>query len=164
MDESGQVAEQHPLRHERPLGRAGGAAGVDEQRRLRGERIDDGEAIGGRLQQGFPWLHPGLARAGDADHVREQRQAIADSRELGQRGRIDQRGHRFAVLQPVFERVRPEQDRQRHRHRPHLVAGDVGDDGLGSLRQDDADAIAAQDVRRQIANDRVVCVAETDVA
>jgi hypothetical protein len=64
--------------------------------------------------------------------------------------------HRLAVLQAVFERFRPEQDRHRHRDRADLEARHVRDRGFRALRQNDRDLFAApyakraQDVRHPV--------------
>ena len=42
-DEAAQVADQRPVRDQRALGRAGGAAGVDQHRRIVGARCHRGE-------------------------------------------------------------------------------------------------------------------------
>ncbi len=95
------------------------------------------------VEELLPRVHPGFARSGDADHVLEKRQLVANLRQTGQRCGIDERGDGFAVLQAVFEGVRTEQNRKRHRHCAHLVAGNVRDRRFRALRQNDPDPIAA---------------------
>jgi len=75
--------------------------------------------------------------------VPEQRQPAADRRQVAGRLRVDERDPRLRIGEPVLEGVRAEQERQRHRHRAHLVDGDVRDDGLAPLRQDQRDPVAA---------------------
>jgi len=67
------------------------------------------------------------------------RQLVANLGQTGQRCGIDERGDGFTVLQTVFEGIRTEQDRKRHRHDAHLVASDVRDCRFRALRQDDAE-------------------------
>ncbi len=143
VHEARQVADQALLRHQRALGRAGGAAGVDQQRRISrrgGHRLEPRRRLREQLVER---RDERLARAGDADDVGEPRHVAADRDEVRQRLRIDQRDLRFGVGQPVGERVRPEQERQRHRDRAELIDGDVRDDRLRSLRQDQRDLVAA---------------------
>jgi hypothetical protein len=49
------------------------------------------------------------------------------------------------VVEPVLERVGAEQERKRDRDRAHLVDGEVRDDRLAALRQDERHAVAAAD-------------------
>ena len=140
VHEAGQVAEQALLRHQRAFRRAGRPAGVDEDRRIGGARGHRRELVRGLLQQPVPVEQPRLARAGDADRVAQAGQAVADRREVRQRCRIDDGDQAFRILQPVFERLGAEQERQRNRDGAQLIAGDVGDRGFGPLRQHDRDA------------------------
>ena len=56
--------------------------------------------------------------------------------------------HGLAVLQPEFEGVRPEQDRQWHGHCPHLQHGHVGHRRFKALRQHNGHAVAAAHTQR----------------
>jgi len=148
MDESRQVADEALLWHQRTLRGAGRSARVDEKRgirRARGDRIE----IARRLaEQGVPVDGPRLARACHADHAVELRQALADRGEVGERRGVHDRGLAFRILQPVFERFGPEEKRQRHGHRAHLIAGDVRHRSFRSLRQHDRNLVAARDTVR----------------
>ena len=143
MPEPGKIPQENALRHERPLGRTRGAAGVDEQRRIARRRGDRCEMRRSLLQKLLPRLNPGFPRSGDADHVLEERQPVANRGETGERCGIDERGDGFAVLQAILEGIRPEQHRKGHRHHAHLVAGDMRDRRFRALRQNDPDPIAA---------------------
>src|SRR5882672_4215875 len=90
-------------------------------------------------------MNSGLARASYADHVSQVRQAILDRPEIGERRRLDDGDACLRMVEPVFQGVRAEQMRQRQRDRPHLEDRHVGDRGLGALRQDERDALAALD-------------------
>jgi hypothetical protein len=81
--------------------------------------------------------------------VPQVREALADRPEVGDRGRLDDRHRRLGVLHAVLERLGPEEVRKRQRDRAHLEHGHVGDRGLGTLRQDDGDAIAAFHAERR---------------
>ena len=52
---------------------------------------------------------------------------------------------RATVAQPVLERFRPEQYRQRQGNRAELVNGEMGNNGFDGLRQHDGDAVAPLD-------------------
>ena len=145
--EAGQVADQRAVRHQRALRGAGRAAGVDQQRRILGQRRHEREAVAGLRQQRAPRVAFAVALADD-DQVLQRGTVRADRRERGQGAGVDDRDDGVAVLQAVLERVGPEQQRQRHRHRAHLVDGHVRHDGLGALRQDDRDAVTGLHAER----------------
>ena len=127
MHEAGQVADQRPVRHQRALGRAGGAAGVDEQRRIVGRGCHGGERGRRLLRAGDPSRCASVsARAADADHV------LA--------GAAGARGSRTGCASVVARRWRPtpplccmryssasgpNRMRQRQRDRAHLEDRDV---------------------------------------
>ena len=146
-DEAREVADQCAMRHQGALRRAGRSARVDQQRRVVRQGRDEVGVVAVLRQQGAPFVTFAIARADD-DQVPERRATRADRGDRRQRAGVDDRRDGVAVLQPILERVRPEQQRQGHRHRAHLVDRDVRDHGLGALRQDDGDAIAHLDVER----------------
>src|SRR6266851_2517795 len=90
-------------------------------------------------------MNPGLARASHADHMSQARQAVLDRPEIGERRRLDDGDAGLGMIDPVFQSLRAEQMRERQRDRPHLEDRHVGDRGLGALRQDEGDAVAALD-------------------
>src|SRR5229473_1648247 len=90
-------------------------------------------------------MNPGLARASHADHMSQVRQAVLDRPEIGERRRLDDGDAGLGMINPVFQSLRAEQMRERQRDRPHLEDRHVGDRGLGALRQDEGDAVAALD-------------------
>src|SRR6267142_1996716 len=90
-------------------------------------------------------MNPGLARASHADHMSQVRQAVLDRPEIGERRRLDDGDAGLGMIDPVFQSLRAEQMRERQRDRPHLEDRHVGDRGLGALRQDEGDAVAALD-------------------
>ncbi len=81
--------------------------------------------------------------------MRDAGAPLADRGHVGQRLRIDERDLRFRVVQPEFERVGAEQERQRHGDRAEAIDRDVRDDGLGALRKDQRDLVAARDTHRR---------------
>src|SRR5216684_1827842 len=90
-------------------------------------------------------MNPGLARASHADHMSQVRQAVLDRPEIGECRRLDDGDAGLRMINPVFQSLRAEQMRERQRDRPHLEDRHVGDRGLGALRQDEGDAVAALD-------------------
>ncbi|TAN51940.1 MAG: hypothetical protein EPN19_11665, partial [Betaproteobacteria bacterium] len=143
IDEPRQVADEHAVRVQRALGRAGGAAGVDDERRILRAGVGAGEMAARPAEQRLPVVDAGLARAAGADHVPQRGKAPTDGEQLRQRRRLDDRDARCGVIHAVFECVRPEQVAERQRDRAHLEDRHVGDRGLGTLRQDEGDALAA---------------------
>jgi len=137
---------------------AGGAAGVDQPRRFGRQGALGLEVAVGAGQRGFPVerLAQVTLRARDADHVPQPRTRGTRVAQVAAGSLIDDHDFGFAVLQPVFERVRPEQDRQRHRDRAELVARNVDDRRFRALRQDQRDPVAffyaqrAQHIRQQV--------------
>ena len=68
------------------------------------------------------------------DHVAQQRAIPPHHRQPLHGGTVADGKHRFAVVQPEFQRFGPKQHRQRHRHRAHLQHRHVGDSRLEALR------------------------------
>ncbi len=136
------------MRLQRPLRRAGGAARIDDQCRIICRGID-GREIAARLrQQLFVRVHAGLARATHADHMAQARHLVLHRPQIGDGGRLNERHARGGVRQPIFQRVGPEEVRERQRDGTHLEDGDVGNRGLRALRQDERHAVAALDAER----------------
>ena len=148
MHESRQVADQALMRHQRALGRAGGSAGVDQQRRVDAACRRWRESWRRPLEDVAPFQRPRAAGAGNADDVAQEPKSLTDRRNILDRGSVDEHDLGLGIVQPVFERVGTEQERQGHRDRAQLVAGDVRDRGLGPLRQDDRDLVAAAHIQR----------------
>src|SRR5260221_488521 len=63
MHEPRDIADDQAMRLQRALRRAGGAAGVDDDRRIIGARIDRLEIATGPLQQRLPGMHAGFPLA-----------------------------------------------------------------------------------------------------
>ena len=102
----------------------------------------------GFCEHRLPRRDPRIARARDADDPRDARTALANRRHVRQRLRIDERDLRLEVVQPVFERLGAEQKRQRHGDGANAIYRDVRNDGLGPLREDQRDLVAACDPHR----------------
>ena len=75
--------------------------------------------------------------------MRKRRALATDRDKVGDGAFVADRHHGLAVLQTVFQRLGPEQHRQRHRHRAQLEHRHVGDGRLEALRHDDGHPIAA---------------------
>ena len=142
-----QVAEQHAMRVQRALRRTGGAGGVDHHRRIVGERVFRRECVGRLLQQRVE-SERAVGLAVDRHDQRQTGSAVAEPIELCQALRIGDQHLGAGILQPVGERFRPEQQRERQRHRRKLVDRDMRGHGLGRLRQQDRDPVAALDAVR----------------
>ena len=85
--------------------------------------------------------------------------------ELGEALRVGQQRLGAGILQPVGQRIRPEQDRDRQRDRAKLVDRDMGGGDFRRLRQQDGDAVAALDaVRAQHIGEPVRGLAQGAVA
>ena len=141
--DAGQMAEQYPVRVQRAFGRAGGARGVDDQRRIVGGRVDGCEARRCTGEERMEILAAG-GGAVAADEGGETRQAVLERQHLGHAFGIGDQRLRRAVGEPVFERVGAEQREQGHGDGAELVRRDMGDRRFGALRQEDADAVAAR--------------------
>ena len=101
------------------FGLAGRARGVDQQRRILGQRVDGRELIGGGGQQPVPVEEGAAMRAGaDHDHRLEVRQAIAHREQLGQLAHVGDDGRRLGVGQAILDRLLAEQREQRQHDRP----------------------------------------------
>ncbi len=155
-DEAGQVADQRALRDQRTLRCPGGAAGVDQYRRIVGPGGDD--------RCGHRWCEQRVCpvdvalphRVADSDDVFERRARGAHVAQGVDRGFVCDGDARCAVLQAKRHRIGAEKDRQRHRDRAQALAGDVRHRGLEALRHHDRDAVAvlhaaAYEARRQAA-------------
>ena len=68
-----------------------------------------------------------------------------EGRDLGQIGFVGQDRRSTRVGETVLERLLAEQREERQRDHPRLVAGEMRDRGLGRLREEDGEALAASD-------------------
>ncbi len=134
-DKAAQVADQRPVRDQRALGVARGAAGVDQQRRVVGAGGHQRKIGVCRLLHRGPIDDVGVASAGQAQHVAQRRALGAHTLQHGAGAAVHQRHAGGAVLQPELQRLGAKQLRQRHRHRPQLQHRHVGHGGLETLRQ-----------------------------
>ncbi len=155
---AGQMAEQHAVCMQRAFRLAGGARGVDHHRRIVRRCIDRRE-VGRRLCQEI-----GKA-AVDGDHAGDVRHLCADLIEFCEALRVGQQRLGAGILQAILQRVRPEQNRDRQRHRAELVDGDVRGGHFRRLRHEDRDAVAAFDaLRAQHIGEPVGSLAQVAVA
>ena len=139
-----QMAEHHPVAMQRTLGIAGGAGGVDHQRRVVSPAVDRREVIAFSFQQAREPF--GLSiRAVGRDHQLELRQRLLDLAELGEPGGIGDQRLRSAIAQAIGQRVGAEQCRQRHGDGAELIGCHMGDWHQPPLRQQDRDPVAFAD-------------------
>jgi hypothetical protein len=138
------MAEQYAVRMQRTLGLAGGAGGVDDDRRV--VRRGVGRLERRRLIREFRReIAAARSKAVDAEHMLEIGQMAADLSKLCGAVAVGDRDLCRGIGQPVLQRLRPEQGEQRHRNGAHLVGSDVRDGGLRRLRQQDRDAVTMRD-------------------
>ena len=136
------------MRVQRALRRAGGARGVDDQRRIvgRGRR-----PRGRRRWRAPPRRHsdrtPGRAPSAPRT-VRSPGSRSRTSAERGEAGIVGDERRRAAVAQAELQRIRPEQLEQRHGDRADPVDGEMRERRLRPLRQQHRDAVAARDALR----------------
>ena len=110
--------------------------------------MSSGEKCVGRVLQQRVECERAVGLAVDRHDQRQSGSAVAEPVELCQALRIGDERPGAGILQPVGERLRPEQQRERQRHRRKLVDRDMRDHGLGRLRQQDRDPVAAVDAVR----------------
>ena len=116
-----------------PFWVAGGAAGADDHRRVPSAAVSAGVAWRGMFEHGIPV--PDAVGRGDVGSIstpmmwRSCRQAVVISR-VWAASSVDDGDVRTGIAEPVFERFRTEQMRQRQRDGAHLVNRDMRDAGL----------------------------------
>jgi hypothetical protein len=142
-DEAAEVADQRAVRDQRPLGRAGGAAGVDQHRGVVGAVATAAKRADSRASA--VRSNPGRRAFGraDRDHRAQGRTRWRARPAARRRPLVDDRHLGFAVVQPVLQRLAAEEHRQRHRDRAQAVDRDVRDGRLEALRHHDGHAVAA---------------------
>ena len=142
-------AQHHAMGMQRALGLAGGARGVDQQRRILGRRVDGGEIVRGSGQQAVPVEKGAAVRAGaDHDDRLEVRQAIAHRQHLGELAHVGDQRRRLGIGQPIFQRLLAEQREQRQHDGAHAVARKMAERELGALAQEHAHPVALADAAR----------------
>ena len=139
---SRQVAEERAVRMQRALRLTGGAARVDDECRILGERVGDLETVR-RLRGQRVEIERAFSGSVDAEDGLQVREAVAQLRDLGQLLAVGDDRTRAAVLQAELERLLAEQREERHGDHPGLPGGHVRDGGLVALGQQDGDPIAA---------------------
>ena len=133
---------------QRALRLAGGAGGVDHHRRIVGGGVDRREiGRGARQQVGESSPAPSPAPSSDSTQA-ELRHLAANLVELGEALRVGDQRLGAGILQPVGQRIGPEQHRERQRDGAELVDRDMGGGDFRRLRQQDRDAVAARDAMR----------------
>ena len=145
-----QMAGQHPVAVQRPLGRAGGARGVDQHRRILGPGVAGGERAVIKRQRLGHDLH---AAAGQPDPQR-----------VGA-GRVGNHQPHPGVNQPGDQRIGAEQGEQRDRDRPQLPDRDMRRRRPRALRAQHPDPVARPDpLPRQMARQPVGHGAQATIA
>ena len=131
------------MRNEGALGIARGAAGVDQNGRLIGQRHDR-RKLGRHPAKRVKVIHVGPpGRCTHPHHATQQRAVFANLEQVGNRAFIADGQHRLAVMQPVFKRVRAEQHGQWHGHRAQLQHRHVSHCSFKALRHHDGHAVAS---------------------
>ncbi len=128
------------MRDQRTLGRACGAAGVDQHRGFFG--LGDGCGEGAVIRQ----IHVEIAlppRATGRQHPPQHGALAAHGLDAGDAAFITDGNHRPAVMQTELKRLGSEQHGQWHGHRADLQHGHIGNGGFKTLRHDDGDPVAA---------------------
>ena len=83
-----------------------------------------------------------------ADQERPRREPVAQHQQFLDAFRIRDDGLRAAVVQAVFDRVRPKEREQRQGNRAEPVCREMDDQCFRTLRQQNADAVAAHNTLR----------------
>ena len=110
-----QVAREHPVPVQRALGRARGAGGVDQDRRIVRPGLHQGKRPAARPRRAQVLAVRGCLHAQD---VPQHGQRVPQPRQRRRPGRIGDRRRGARAAEPVHQRLRPEQPRERQRHRP----------------------------------------------
>ena len=135
------------MRDQGALGVAGGSTGVDQHRRRIGACRQWCETRTCRLEQLAVLQAGSRRRCTHAEYAAQRRAALAHGQHVLDRTFIANRQHGLTILQPVLDRLRPEQHGQRHRHRTHLQHCHVGHSRLKALRHHDGHAPARKDAK-----------------
>lgn len=139
-----QMADQHPVRMQRALGRSRRAGRIDHHRRLVGIGV-------ARVQLRYLAQHHGIeaehipVRSVGRDDQRQARHVTPDRGQLGDPGRVGDEGPRARILEPVTQRVGAEQGGERQRDGADLVNRHMRDRHRRPLRQEDRDAVPCAD-------------------
>ena len=142
--DSGQVAEQHPMRVQGTLGLARRARGVDEDGRLFRVSVHRLEAIRCALDGSVQIDGPIRGTVGAEDQL-QCRQPVAQPPDLRGTFGVGDDGAGFAVLQAELERLLAEEREERDRDEAGFVRGYVDDGRFVPLGQQDGDAVASLD-------------------
>src|SRR2546423_425500 len=116
---SREVAEERAVRMQRALRLTGGAARVDDERRILGERVGDLETVR-RLRGQRVEIERAFSGSVNAEDGLQVREAVAQLRDLGQLLAVGDDRTRAAVLQAELERLLAEQREERHGDHPGL--------------------------------------------
>ena len=135
------------MRMQRALGRAGGAGGVDHQRRIVRGGVARRE-VARRARQHVGKILGAIGSFIEREHEGEVRQLVADAGEARQPLRVGDQRLGAGIFQPIGQRIDAEQHRKRQRNGAELVDRDMGGRDLRALRQQDGDAVARADAVR----------------
>ena len=140
-DERTELAEQHAVRHQ---GTPGVTAAIEDHRRIAGRGDCRRVARRSVLEHLVPGADARSGGAANAEHVPQQGQPVAQPEYSGLRRRIDDGQVGGGIAQAVFQRIRPQERRQRDGQRAHLANRDLRDGRFRTLRQDDRHPVARQ--------------------
>ncbi len=141
----GQMAEQHAVAVQRALRIAGGARGVDDDRRVIAGCIDRLEFFRSVLDRSPERPTARLGRIGDDIDVAQLRQPVADLDQLLPAADVGDDRLGAGIVEAIFERVLAEQREQRHRHQPRTKRGKVHNRQFYGLRQEHRDTVATDE-------------------
>jgi len=147
-NEARQVADHHAVRKVRALRWARRSAGVDQHGAVVSLRLHCVEFPRLLLQLAFIRQIRLRARFADANKCAQCGAARTHFLHVRNRLLIADRNDSLAVLQAIFQRLGPEQDRQRHRDGAHLENCHVGNRGLEALRHHHRHAVTSLDAQR----------------
>ena len=144
---------------QRALRLAGGAGGVDHQRRIVRRGVGRRE-IGGGARDRLGEAERAIGGPVGREHE-QLRDLATDLVELGEPLRVGDDGLHARIRQSVAQRIDAKENGKRHGDRAKLVDRDVPDRRLRRLRQQHRDAIAARNaVRRQRVGEPVGLLAQ----
>ena len=159
------LGRQQPVTVQRPLGRAGGTRGVNDQRGVVVARFRNIEMPALACEALVEVDRVRVIGATDHDDGFELGQPLANLEHLGQVFAVGNHDPTAAAVQAILDRHRPEQGQQRHQYRTGLINRDVRDQRFRPVRQEHRHTVAALDAEAsQRVGETVGSVAELPIA
>ena len=132
------------MREQRAFRRPGRAAGVDQHGGIVGARDLGRNRAALGSEQGTPVDVAAAFGATHGDDRGEPRAERPRREDVVDRALVDDREPGATVVDPILQRLGPEQHRQRHRDGAEPIDRDVRDGRLDALRHHDRDAVATR--------------------